>query len=530
MVIGRSNSYSPSSTIYNIVVMRLNKSGIPLWTRIFNTDSPNYDLSLDIDGDGNIFWTGSHWDATVTNSYDILVGKIIGATGYVPWMRRIGTSGEDISTSITLLSNNQKLVIAGWSINTSGLGRREVLAAKLDTSGNNIWSKIYSSVWDEYVFCVREHSNGELYLAGGANSSESLLADALLMKLNANGNFMWSHQYGKPNTQDVFRSLTFKGSDTIAACGEYSGRLPDVPQPSFSDVYTVLASTNDGTLYKGVRYNFKAGIPDGGNDICNCIIHSHRDHRFVLAGASDSVISPVHGNPTRNTDLMVMEIHDTLGPAYWTKIYRTTDDEYGRHVVKFTEQQGHKTKQGYWVTGLSTMPVVPDLVDTHIYVLKTNINGETNCNRTRPVVDSLFNPNSEDTLIEFNYVVPTEYDRNFTKIIGTDYVCSPAIIYPVPPTDAPTGLNEIDNAAKLWPNPVYAGTDVNLLFNAPKPDRSTIIIADIKGRIVFESIYSVNEGENTVTINTEGFGKGLYLIRVTIEQEVLTRKHFRVFR
>ncbi len=78
-----------------------------------------------------------------------------------------------------------------------------------------------------------------------------------------------------------------------------------------------------------------------------------------------------------------------------------------------------------------------------------------------------------------------------------------------------TGINPIHNAlasAKLYPNPT--STTTTLFYNSSITNTITVQIADVNGRTYFDKKISISNGDNNIPLNTSGYPKGLYLIRI----------------
>ena len=74
----------------------------------------------------------------------------------------------------------------------------------------------------------------------------------------------------------------------------------------------------------------------------------------------------------------------------------------------------------------------------------------------------------------------------------------------------------------LFPNPT---TDrVNLRYSAVEEGDYTISIVDVVGKEVLMQKANFTLGDNTLDMNTENFASGLYLVKVSNENQSLTTK------
>jgi predicted secreted protein len=84
----------------------------------------------------------------------------------------------------------------------------DVWVLKLDRDGNVQWQKVFGGPFADVAYEVKESSDGSFIVAGSSvTSAPTRLTDGFIVKLDSNGNFVWSLTYGGP-AEDQFRSLT----------------------------------------------------------------------------------------------------------------------------------------------------------------------------------------------------------------------------------------------------------------------------------------------------------------------------------
>jgi hypothetical protein len=74
----------------------------------------------------------------------------------------------------------------------------------------------------------------------------------------------------------------------------------------------------------------------------------------------------------------------------------------------------------------------------------------------------------------------------------------------------------------LFPNP--ATDELNVSFNSEHPANDIIRIEDINSRIVFETIIKVEKGYNLIPVNTSLLAKGIYILSVNRDDEIVRKK------
>jgi hypothetical protein len=115
-----------SQTDNDILIVKLDLSGNVTWTKTIGSVEMEYLTSVKAVPSGYIICGSTHW--TPNTLYDILLLKL-DPLGNPLWSRRMGSNGHDYATSLTLLSD--ALLVAGYS---PGFQYRTYLV-KTDTTG-----------------------------------------------------------------------------------------------------------------------------------------------------------------------------------------------------------------------------------------------------------------------------------------------------------------------------------------------------------------------------------------------------------
>ncbi len=136
--------------------------------------------------------------------YDGLITKFT-SSGNVIWSKAIGRSYYDYLYSAIELTNGDLLLVGNIWIFGSG-NVDDVLLIRTKSNGDIIWSKRFYLLNREVGFKIIQTSDNGFAIAGLTNSYGSGDRDMLLIKLDANGNFLWSKSYGG-NKRDEARDI-----------------------------------------------------------------------------------------------------------------------------------------------------------------------------------------------------------------------------------------------------------------------------------------------------------------------------------
>jgi hypothetical protein len=128
------------------------------WVVTYGADSLDDAFNLDVDTNGNVYWTGVIEGTVIvgtttftTQVEDVVFGKISSA-GQILWVKQVGGSGIDEGSGI-IVDNNGDIIHTGYFQNTvdfdpnagvsnlTSSGSFDTYFGKYDTSGNLIWMK-----------------------------------------------------------------------------------------------------------------------------------------------------------------------------------------------------------------------------------------------------------------------------------------------------------------------------------------------------------------------------------------------------
>ena len=131
------------------------------------------------------------------------------------WSRTYGGELSDVWRRMHVL-NDGSLIIGGNS-NSHGDGNRSFWLTKLSSDGDSLWSYFYGGEQAEWGAEVIPTSDGGFAMTGSSSSFGPGDADYWLLKVDENGDSLWSRAYGGPDREST-RSLnqTVDGGYLIA--------------------------------------------------------------------------------------------------------------------------------------------------------------------------------------------------------------------------------------------------------------------------------------------------------------------------
>ncbi len=237
----------------DIYVLKLDASGNLLWVKTFGSSGSDIANSVALDANGNVYIAGSFASLVDfdpgTNVYNLSsIGQSIfvlklNSSGDFVWAHAIGGS----SPYLTLDTSNN-LYIAGQfggtvdfnpgsgTFNITSTGFSDIFLLKLNSDGNFMWAKSIAGENSNSSVSISNLALDEaskIYLAGffpgtvdfnpGTdvfNMTSTGSTDIFILKLDANGDFVWAKSVGGSNA-DAPRDIVVDSGGAIYLCGEF---------------------------------------------------------------------------------------------------------------------------------------------------------------------------------------------------------------------------------------------------------------------------------------------------------------------
>lgn len=245
----------------DIWVVKLDFQGNMIWQKTYGGTGTEgmYSHSILSTSDGGFIMIGytTSNDDDVSNNHggqDIWVVKMDNS-GNIQWQKTFGGTGTDYSSSITATTDGN-YIIAGYSNSDDGditgnHGDYDSWVAKIDGSGNLIWSKTFGGSGLDVNYRIVLTLDGGYILNGQTNSPNDGDVsgwhgdfDAWVIKLDASGNLQWQKPLGSSQYEDNFAiSTTTDGNYLVGAFT--NGSDGDVTNPIGGyDVWYVKLNTS----------------------------------------------------------------------------------------------------------------------------------------------------------------------------------------------------------------------------------------------------------------------------------------------
>jgi len=424
--------------------------------------------------------------------YSYLLVKKTDLYGKTVWFKTFGTDRDPDGGSDVIVANDGNYVVLG-NTESYGAGRIDFYLLKLDPNGNLIWSKTYGGQYDESASEVLQTSDGGFIMCGNTKLSASGSRDAYIVRVDAQGNQLWAKNYGGAGGETASGIIETSDGGYI-----FSGSTTSNGTDDFQ-LWIVKIDANGNEVWSkthgGAEWEEAASISptsDGGYILSGYTLSKG-------AGAKDAYLIKVNAT----------------GDVIWDKVFGDIHADEFRDAKETPD--GGFIAVGYSITFFSQQNQYRDL-----FIVKTNSSGDL-------VWSKLIGSNKNEGASSVRITT----DGGFVISGFTDSYSKSNNIYLLKFNAAGeiTSVYEDDEEKLLqsfilnqnYPNPFNGQTTITFVIN--KPNDISLILYDLLGReIKILKLGWYNPGEYSATIDSEYLSSGIYFYSLRAGSNIQTRK------
>ena len=509
-------------------LLKLDANGDMLWSKTYGSGAEECYGGKQT-SDGGYIMVGRTYIESKT-SYFVYVVRT-DSLGNTLWEKYYGSSSSNEGVKGIVETTDGGFVMAGW-IEYENF-EYDMLLIKINAEGDSLWSHTYSSPGYDAVGSVIETLDGGLITTGvtmrsAADSDPHLL----LMKADATGNLIWTRTYGSRHSYGAFVEPTTDGGYIVTG-SLYSGRDPHY------DVWLLRTDSEGDTLWTRT-YQFY----EDGHNAGECVRQTP-DGGFIISGRA---VTP--NNCFHCTDLFLMKT-DPDGYIQWLEINEGQAETYlsltqeGDYLLSGRGHVDHesfntfvyKRRSVSLMANFETLDfgfVAPDSIETKELTLYNlgllNLNFEI-----EPLEQSAFSLETSSGNIDpiDSLKIKVLYDPTNTsphldtlRIVGRDGTAEVILV-----GNETTG--DIDSNGQIgvrnyrleqnFPNPFNPTATIE--YTLPQSEDVSLIVYNLIGQEV-AMLVSENQqsGSYSVTWNASNFSSGIYFYRLQAGDFVQTRK------
>lgn len=264
---------------------------------------------------------------------------VLRSGGRVDWQKTYGGTADDSFNAIIITPDDNYMLIGETS--SSGSGGSDIWVIKIDSSGSEIWERTYGGNLDDVATSATVSEDGGVMIAGYTWSEGSGGSDAMLLKINMNGDPEWIRTFGGTEVEQVL---------------------------------SVSATSDSGAILSGMTYSWGSG--SGDVFLLKADAWGREEWRLVLGGTDYDygydIIEVEDGDflvaswKRRATCSIWLIRINSAGEMIWDRVYSTGRNDRVYSIAAIPE--------GGWILAGSTE--TDAFSDIDFYVCRINPEGE----------------------------------------------------------------------------------------------------------------------------------------------------------
>ncbi|MCX7994444.1 MAG: hypothetical protein N3A65_01555 [candidate division WOR-3 bacterium] len=199
---GYTSSFGVQGIDYYIV--KINENGEVLWSKTYGGIYRDEAYSIASTSDHGSIVCG--WSSSFASGRNIWVVKL-DSLGDTLWTRVYGGQGHEIIYS-TIETEDYGFLAAGYTA-SFGAGGEGVWLLKLDADGDTMWTKTIGATGNERAHSLLKTTDGSYLVLGYTTSKGAVYADFYLLKLNVQTGII--SDLSRPFLKKYFETLIIKG-------------------------------------------------------------------------------------------------------------------------------------------------------------------------------------------------------------------------------------------------------------------------------------------------------------------------------
>ncbi|HWY39026.1 MAG TPA: T9SS type A sorting domain-containing protein [Bacteroidia bacterium] len=466
---GLTNSYGGTNGLY---LLKTDSLGDTLWMKGYATNGIIYGYSVQQTSDSGFIVAGNS-GIIKTNA----VGKVTWGVYY---------------NGVLFYSARQTFdggyIIAGTVGNSSSSNGIDIYLLKLNPAGIKQWSKKLGGPLDDVSTCIRQTADSGYVSLGYTTSFGAGSNDIYLVKMNRNGDTLWTRTYGGTNFEGGTSNR--QNLEITSDSGFIIGSFTNSFGAGGNDAYVIKTKSNGDILWTRT-------YGGNGNEAIYCIKPTS-DGGYVFTGFTTSFGGG-------NNDIYVVKTN-AAGDTLWTRAFGGANSDIGEGIEE-TSDKGFMIACSASSFGNGNNDVL---------LIKTNAAGNSSCNQfyTATIVNSttsaIGNTSTGKIYITLN-----------SNNLGPTYRGGGIVTNICTPNDIKNTAQE-NTSFTVFPNPTEG--EFTLSFNEDHTGKIKVSLSNILGDV----IYSTVPCKDAVIHLPPGIANGIYFLKVeaektTVQQIIINR-------
>jgi hypothetical protein len=299
---------------YDAWVLKLDNQGDTLWSRTYGGLTNDMVKTIIQVSDSNYLVAGLSYSFAEDESDAWLL--MLKDNGDTAWSKSFGGAGFDGANSAVKCTDGN-IIVAGYT-ESQGTGARDMWLIKIDPNGNQVWSRTYGGTqWDE-AKCIIKTNDGHYLVAGLTNSFGAGNSDIWLMKIKGDLDTVWTRTYGGAGWEgeytwdEIINLMQDRDGNFLLA-----GRTQSFGAGSY-DAWILKFDNYGDTLWSRT---YGGTSKDAANSIVQC-----RDGYYLVGGLTRSF-------STDSTDGWMVKLKAD-GDTLWSMVYGDTNSDGVNSIIQ----------------------------------------------------------------------------------------------------------------------------------------------------------------------------------------------------
>ena len=321
------------------------QEGLPLAVRFcqgFGDNARQLLHGLTVDPGGNVIIVGDLWGSIdfggsrllSAGDRDVFIAKF-DCTGKHIWSKRYGDTSEDVGIGVGHDAAGAIVLLCAFAgtLDLGGeplvsRGRLDAAVAKLDHTGQHVWSRSFAATDYLAPECIAVTPSGKVVVAGRFHGSldfgglkiqsQSKQTDIFLAGFSRDGDYLWVKRFGGPFEQQT-RSVAVDNDGNIALTGVFKDSITfdtfTLTEQRPGDYAGFLAKFDKtGSTLWSKRFG-EPYVEQGG-----AVKFDVQNGDIIVAGAIRNNLPP---SKTARTSLCFVGRYDATGVVRWSKTFGT---------------------------------------------------------------------------------------------------------------------------------------------------------------------------------------------------------------
>ena len=262
------STYSDSGNFNDILLLKADSIGNIIWQKSYHISDGDLGTSIKRSHDGGYIISGYTYTYGQQFIYHPILLKT-NATGDLEWLNYY----EDINGGAmsVIVTSDSNYVFSGY-IDYDNQQQMDLLIRKVKYDGSNIWTKIYGGQDNQIGFDIIEYNNSDLIITGSHSNTNSTHHDSYFLRTTNNGDSIWTRTLGSPRS-NYCRSVCISNDSNLVLAG-------NIDSGENNSLNTILIKLNlDGDTIWTQKYAESGQQHRYGRFVTNT-----NDNGFFIAG------------------------------------------------------------------------------------------------------------------------------------------------------------------------------------------------------------------------------------------------------